>query len=88
MKDGAAQPITARLHALVSRLSREGGYVVAQADVAEGVARIVLLERAIADLLDHIDHVPYLDAAGSRLSDATPAVSVARAVLGKRASSG
>ncbi len=88
MRDAAAQPITARLHALVSRLSRDGGYVVAQADVAEGVARIVLLERTLEDLLDHIDHVAYLDAVGSRLNDATPAVRRARAMLGKQASSG
>lgn len=83
MKDAAAIPVTARLHALISRLSRDGGYVIAQADVAEGVARIVQLERVLADLLDHIDHTAYLDMTGCRLSDATPAVSIARVVLGK-----
>ena len=88
MRDAATQPITVRLHAVVSRLSRDDGYVVEQADVAEGVARIVQLERALAAVLDHIDHVPYLDAAGSRLSDATPAVAAARAVLGKLPPSG
>lgn len=88
MRDVAAQPITVRLHALISRLSRDGGYVIEQADVAEGAARIVQLERALAAVLDHIDHVPYLDAAGSRLGDATPPVVVARAVLGKLPPSG
>ena len=43
MRDAAAQPIIVRLHALISRLSRDGGYVVEQADVAEGVARILQL---------------------------------------------
>lgn len=88
MRDAAAQPITLRLHALVSRLSRDGGYIAEQADVAEGAARIVLLESALTALLDHIDHVPYFDAVGSRLSDATPAVATARAALGKLALSG
>jgi 3-methyladenine DNA glycosylase/8-oxoguanine DNA glycosylase len=83
VRDAAAQPITVRLHALISRLSRDGGYVLEQADVAESVARIVQLEGALAAVLDHIDHVPYLDAAGSRLGDRTPAVAAARAVLGK-----
>ena len=83
MRDGRAQPITVRLHALISRLSRDGGYVIEQADVAEGVARIVHLERALASVLDHIDHVRYLDAAGARLGAATPVVAAARTVLGK-----
>jgi 3-methyladenine DNA glycosylase/8-oxoguanine DNA glycosylase len=83
VRDAAAQPITVRLHALISRLSRDGGYAVEQADVAESVARIVQLEGALAAVLDHIDHVPYLDAAGSRLGDPTPAVAAARVVLGK-----
>jgi len=88
MRDAATQPITVRLHAVVSRLSRDDGYVVEQADVAEGVARIVQLEEALAAVLDHIDRAPYLDAAGKRLGDATPAVAAARAVLGKLPSSG
>jgi 3-methyladenine DNA glycosylase/8-oxoguanine DNA glycosylase len=88
MRDAATQPITVRLHAVVSRLSREGGYVVEQTDVAEGVARIVQLEEALAAVLDHIDRVPYVDAAGSRLGDATSAVAAARAVLGKLPPSG
>jgi len=88
MRDVATEPITVRLHALVSRLSRNGGYVVEQADVAEAIARIVQLEDALAGVLDHIDHVPYLDAVGSRLSGATPALAAARAVLGKWPPSG
>jgi hypothetical protein len=82
MKDAAAQPIVDRLHVLVSRLSRDGGYITAQGDVAEAAARITMLERVLHGLLDHIDHVAYHDAGGSRLSAATPAVSTARAVLG------
>jgi hypothetical protein len=76
-------PLANRLHSLVGRLSRAGGYIVAQADVAEAVARIVQLERVLGELLSHIDRVGYLDAGGSRLSDATPAVSNARTVLDK-----
>jgi len=83
MRDFAAQPITVRLHALISRLGRDGGYIVEQADVAEAAARIVQLERALAAVLDHIDRAPYLNAAGNRLSDATPVVAAARTVLGK-----
>lgn len=83
MKDEAAQPITLRLHALISRLSRDGGYVVEQADVAEGVARIVQLEHALADLLCHIDRAALLDSAGNRLDDRTAPVAAAMAVLGK-----
>ena len=88
MRDPAAQPITVRLHALISRLSRDGGYLVEQADVAEGVARMVQLEDALAAVLDHIDRVPYLDAAGSRLGDAISIVAAARTALGKLPSSG
>jgi len=76
------QPLTNRLHSLVGRLSQEGGYIVAQADVAEAVARIVQLERALGELLDHIDHVDDFGTAGSRLGDATPVVNLARMVLG------
>ena len=81
MRDAAADPVTVRLHALVSRLSREGGYVVEQADVAEGVARIVQLEHALERLLGHIDGAEYRDAAGRRLGDGTAAVAAARAAL-------
>ena len=88
MRDAATQPITVRLHAVVSRLSRDGGYIVEQADVAEGALRIVQLETALAAVLDHIAHVSYLDATGSRLSEATPAVAAAGAVLGKLPPSG
>lgn len=77
------QPLTNRLHSLVGRLSQEGGYIVAQADVAEAVARIVQLERALGGLLSHIEQTSYFDIGESRLSDATPAVSNARIVLGK-----
>ena len=82
MRDTAMQPLTNRLHSLVVRLSHEGGYIVAQADVAEAVARIVQLERALGELLSHIDQVRYLDG-GSRLGDATSVVSNARRVLGR-----
>ncbi len=82
MRDEAALPLTVRLHALVSRLSRDGGYIIEQGDVAEGATRIVQLERALASVLDHIDRVPYLDAAGSRLGPATPVLAAARTVLG------
>ncbi len=75
-------PLTNRLHSLVGRLSHEGGYIVAQADVAEAVARIVQLERALGELLSYLDQVGYLDG-GSRLGDATPAVSDARMLMGK-----
>ncbi len=75
-------PLTNRLHSLVGRLSHEGGYIVAQADVAEAVARIVQLERALGELLSHLDHVGYVDG-GSRLGDATSVVSNAKMVLGK-----
>ena len=88
MKDAAVQPITVRLHALISRLSRDGGYVVEQADVAEGAGRIVQLERALASVLDHIAHVSYLDAAGRRLGDTTLVVADARTVLGTPPPSG
>jgi 3-methyladenine DNA glycosylase/8-oxoguanine DNA glycosylase len=88
MRDAAAQPITVRLHALISRLSRDGAYVVEQTDVAEGVARIVQLERALASVLDHLDQVAYVDAAGRRLGDATPVLAAARTVLGKLPRSG
>jgi 3-methyladenine DNA glycosylase/8-oxoguanine DNA glycosylase len=88
MKDAAAQPISVRLHALISRLSRDGDYVVEQADVAEGVARIVQLERALASVLDHIAHVSYFDAGGRRLGDTTAVVAEARTVLGKLPPSG
>jgi len=77
------QPLANRLHCLVGRLSQAGGYIVAQADVAEAVARIVQLERVLGELLSHIDQMSYLDIGGSRLNDATPAVSNARIVLGK-----
>ena len=76
-------PLANRLHSLVGRLSQAGGYIVAQADVAEAVARIVQLERVLGELLSHIDQTSYRDAGGSRLGDATPAVSNARMVLGK-----
>jgi hypothetical protein len=87
MRDAAAQPITLRLHAVISRLSRDGGYLAEQSDVAEGAARIVVLERALHALLDDIDDVSYVDTAGCRLSDATPAVANARTVLGEAPSS-
>lgn len=77
------QPLTNRLHGLVGRLSHEGGYIVAQADVAEAVARIVQLERALGELLSHIEQTSYFDTGGSRLSNATPVVLSARTVLGK-----
>jgi len=83
MRDTAMQPLTNRLHSLMGRLSHEGGYIVAQADVAEAVARIVQLERALGELLSHLNQVGYRDIDDSRLSDATPAVSNARMVLGK-----
>ncbi len=76
------QPLTNRLHSLMGRLSQKSEYIVAQADVAEAVARIVHLERALGALLDHIEHVDDFDTAGSRLSDATPVVNLARMVLG------
>lgn len=82
MKDTATQPLTNRLHSLVGRLSHEGGYIVAQADVAEAVARIVQLERALGGLLRHLDQVGYLEG-GSQSGDATSVVSDARMVLGK-----
>ena len=80
---GAAPPLANRLHRLVGRLSEQGGFIVAQADVAEAVARIVQLERALGALLDHIGQVEYLDAAGCRLGDGTPVVSGAGTVLGR-----
>ncbi len=83
MRDTVLPPLANRLHSLVGRLSQAGGYIVAQADVAEAVARIVQLERALGELLSHIDRVGYLDAEGSRLGDATPVVNDARMVLGK-----
>ena len=76
-------PLANRLHSLAGRLSQAGGYIVAQADVAEAVARIVQLERALGGLLSHIDRLDYLDRDGRRLGDATPAVSEAKSVLGK-----
>jgi len=82
MRDTAIPPLTNRLHSLVGRLSHEGGYIVAQADVAEAVARIVQLERALGELLSHIDQVGYVDG-GSRLGDAASVVSDAKMVLGK-----
>lgn len=75
-------PLTNRLHSLVGRLSQEGGYIVAQADVAEAVARIVRLERALGELLSHIDQVGYVDG-GSRLGNAASVVSDAKMVLGE-----
>ncbi len=77
------QSLANRLHRLVGRLSQAGGFIVAQADVAEAVARIVQLERALGAVLDHIDHVDYRDGGGCRLGDATPVVSGARIVLGE-----
>ena len=76
-------PLANRLHSLVGRLSQTGGFIVAQADVAEAVARIVQLERALGELISHIDQMSCPDIGGSRLSDATPAVSNARIVLGE-----
>lgn len=81
-RPAAIRPLANRLHALVGRLSKMSGFIVAQADVAEAVARIVQLERALDAVLDHIDHVNYHDAGGCRLGDATPAVSGAKMVLG------
>jgi len=81
-RHAAIPPLANRLHALVGRLSGMSGFVVAQADVAEAVARIVQLERALDAVLDRIDHVDYRDAGGCRLGDATPVVSGARMVLG------
>ncbi len=77
------QPLTNLLHSLVGRLSHEGGYVVAQADVAEAVARIVQLERALGELLSHIEQTSYFDTGGRWLSNATPVVLSAMTVLGK-----
>lgn len=77
------QPLANRLHSLVGRLSQAGGYIVAPADVAEAVARIVQLERVLGELLSHIDQTICVNIGGSRLGDATPAVSNARIVLGK-----
>ena len=76
------QPLTNRLHSLVGRLSQTGGYIVAQADIAEAVARIVQLERALGDLLGHIDQGGCLNG-GSGIGDATSVVNNARMVLGK-----
>lgn len=76
-------PLVNRLHRLVGRLSEQGGFIVAQADVAEAVARIVQLERALGAVLDHIGQVEYLDAGGCRLGDGTPVVSGARTLLGR-----
>ena len=81
MRDSVAVPLIGRLHAMISRFSREGGNIEAQGDIGEAAARIVQLERVMGALIDHIDHVSYFDATGSRLSDATPAVATARAVL-------
>lgn len=81
--DAATPPLVNRLHSLAGRLSEQGGFIVAQADVAEAVARIVQLERALGAMLDHIGYVEYLDAGGCRLGGATPVVSGARTVLGK-----
>jgi len=83
MRDTAMQPLTNRLHSLAGRLSHEGGYIVAQADVAEAVARIVQLERVLGELLSHVDQMSCPGIGGSRLSDAAPAVSNARMALGK-----
>lgn len=83
MTGAAAPPLVNRLHRLVGRLSEQGGFIVAQADVAEAVARIVQLERALGAMLDHIGQVEYLDAGGCRLGDRMPVVSGARTVLGK-----
>ena len=77
MRDEAAIPLVTRLHGVAARLSLAGRHIVVRADVAEAAARLVLLETALDGLLDHIDHVAYLDATGSRLSDATPAVRTA-----------
>lgn len=82
-RHAATPPLANRLHALVGRLSGMSGFVLAQADVAEAVARIVQLERALDALLDHVDHVDYHDAGGCRLGEGTPVVSGARMVLGK-----
>lgn len=81
MRDTAIRPLATRLHSLIGRLSLAGGYIVAQADVAEGVARIVRLERALCELLSHIDRVDYRNTCGGRLGDATPVVSRARMLL-------
>ena len=62
--------------------------MVEQADVAEGVARIVQLEGALAAVLNHIDRVAYFDVAGSRLGDAVFIVAAARTALGKLPPSG
>jgi len=75
MRDRAMPPLTNRLHSLVGRLSQEGGYIVAQADVAEAVARIVRLERALGELLSH---------RGGRLRRDTVSVSISRASAGCR----
>ena len=51
MRDAAAVPIVGRLHALVSRFSREGGNIEAQGDIGEAAARIVQLERVMGALI-------------------------------------
>jgi len=79
----ATPPLVNRLHCLAGRLSELSGFIVAQADVAEAVARIVQLERALGAMLDHIDQIEYLDAGGCHLGDGTPVVSGARGVLGE-----
>ncbi len=76
-------PLANRLHSLVGRLSQARGYVVAQADVAEAVARIVQLERALGELLGHIEQAECLDSGGSRVGEAASVVSRARIVLGE-----
>ena len=83
MRDTATPPLANRLHSLVGRLSQAGGYIVAQADVAEAVARIVQLERVLGELLSHIDQTSCINAGEGRSSNATPAISNARTVLGK-----
>lgn len=81
-RDAGTPPLTNRLHRLVGRLSEVNGFIVAQADVAEAVARIVQLERALGAMLDHIGHVEYLDAGGCQLGDGIPVISGARTGLG------
>ncbi len=83
MTDAPTPPLVNRLHRLASRLSEQGGFIVAQADVVKAVARIVQLERALDALLDHIGQAEYFDAGGCRLGEGTPVVSGARTLLGK-----
>lgn len=79
-------PVTQRLHAVASRLSREGGYLAEQADVCEAAGRIVVLERALAELLDHIEQAAYRDGTTARPAMAL-AIRAARETLGTLPSS-